>query len=133
VAQQGVAVCEIIEMVIEARLAVDQPVGGQDRTVGVEDELSDLISGVDQPDERLIGVGHIKQLVVIDLSRHEAIVSAISRVDMSRRARDLLRIVAQGDRNRTGPSRGEQGRPAHLFRCGLGRLFSSRRYDVETR
>jgi hypothetical protein len=107
VAQQGVAVCEIIEMVIEARLAVDQPVGGQDRTVGVEDELSEPISGVDQPDERLIGVGHIKQLVVIDLSRHEAIVSAISRVD--------------------------RGRPAHLFRCGLGRLFSSRRYDVETR
>jgi hypothetical protein len=52
-------------MVIEARLAVDQPVGGQDRTVGVEDELSEPISGVDQPDERLIGVGHIKQLVVI--------------------------------------------------------------------
>jgi hypothetical protein len=51
VAQQGLAVCEIIEMVIEARLAVDQPVGGQDRTVGVEDELSEPISGVDQPDE----------------------------------------------------------------------------------
>ena len=93
VAQQGEAVCEIIEMVIEAQLAVDQRVGRQDLTVGVEDELSEPVSGVHQPDKRRIGVGHIKQLVVIDLcERHQPIVSAISRLDMSSRIRDLLRI-----------------------------------------
>ena len=93
VAQQGEAVCKIIEMVIEAQLAVDQRVGRQDLTVGVEDELSEPVSGVHQPDKRRIGVGHIKQLVVIDLcERHQPIVSAISRLDMSSRIRDLLRI-----------------------------------------
>jgi len=71
VAQQAIAVREIIEMVIEARLAADLRVGRQDRTVGVEDELSEPTSGVDQPDHRLIGVGHIKQLVVIDLCKND--------------------------------------------------------------
>jgi hypothetical protein len=91
-AQQGVAVREIIEMVIEARLAADLRVGRQDGTVGVEDELSEPTSGVDQPDHRLLGVGHIKQLVGIDSceERHEAIVSAIPRVDMSRRMLHLF-------------------------------------------
>jgi hypothetical protein len=93
VAQQGEAVCKIIEVVIEAQLAVDQRVGRQDLTVGVENELSEPVSGVHQPDKRRIGVGHIKQLVVIDLcERHEPIVSATSRLDMSSRIRDLSRI-----------------------------------------
>jgi Universal stress protein family len=34
VAQQGVAVCEVVEVVIEARLAGDLRVGRQDRTIG---------------------------------------------------------------------------------------------------
>lgn len=110
----------IIGMVIEARLAVDQPVGGQDRTVGVEDELSEPISGVDQPDERLIGVGHTKQLVVIDLSRDEAIVSAISRVDMSRRYATYCGSLLRATEIPGHPEE-SRGRPAHLFRCGLAR------------
>ena len=57
-AQQGVAVREIIEMVIEARLAADLRVGRQDRTVGAEDELSEPISGVSLPDHGLTGVGN---------------------------------------------------------------------------
>ena len=98
-AQQGVAVCEIIEVVAEARLAADLRVGWQDRTVGIEDKLSEPTSGVDEPDHRLMGVGHIKQLVITDLceGRHEAIVSAIPRRHMSRRIRNSLRIVTYSD------------------------------------
>ena len=58
-AQRGVAVCEVVEVVVEARLAGDLRAGRQDRTIGVEDELSEPASGVDQPDDRLIGVGRV--------------------------------------------------------------------------
>ena len=99
VAQQGVAVREIVEMVIEAGLAADFRVERKDRAVGVEDELSEPTSGVDQPDDRLISVGRIKQLIVIDLceERHEAIVSAIPRVNMRRRIRHLLQTGTYSD------------------------------------